>query len=170
MATPLFLFAGAYDGLASAEGDYEVIKILHSVGDIGSYDAAVISKLHDGRVEVHKTERPTQKGAWIGVAASAGGALALPGLLPTLLAEGVPGAGLGVWIGHLAHGTSRADAREIRELLEEQRAALIVVGIQDDARRIERAAVEASRATLKHLPDADFDEAERDAVEAMAQA
>ena len=64
----------------------------------------------------------------------------------------------------------RADADEIGELLEEGRAALIVVGIQEDAGRIEQTAVQARRSTLRHLPDTDFDAAERDAVEAMARA
>jgi uncharacterized membrane protein len=170
MGAPMFLFVGAYDGVASAEGDYEVLKILHSVGDVGPYDAAVISMPHSGGVEIHKAEKPTKKGAWIGLAAAAGGAMALPALLPTQMASGDLAAGVGAWFGHLAHGTSRSDAKEIRELLDEGRAALIVVGIQNDAWRVEQTAIEARRATLKHLPHADFDEAARDAIEAMAQA
>jgi uncharacterized membrane protein len=166
---PMFLFAGAYDRVASAEGDYEVIKILHSVGEIGPCDAAVIAMPQDRRVEVHKAEKPTEKGAWIGLAARAGGAMVLPHLLPSLLASGVPGAGLGAWFGHISHGISRVDAKAMRELIDEGRAALIVVGVQNDASRIEQTAVEASRASLKHLPDADFEAAEREAIEAMAQ-
>ncbi len=80
------------------------------------------------------------------------------------------GAGVGAWFDHLAAGTSKEDAREIAELLEEERAALIVVGIATDAGRIEQTAVEATRSTLKHLPGTDFDAAERGALEAMGHA
>jgi uncharacterized membrane protein len=170
MGEPIFLFVGAYDKIASAEGDYEVIKILRSVGEIGSCDAAVIAKPPDGEVELHKTEAPTGEGAWIGLAASAGGAMACPDLLPALLGSGASGAGIGAWHGHLSSGTSRADAEEIGALLGHGRAALIVVGLERDAGRIQQTAVEASASTVKHLPDSDFDEAERDAIEAMARA
>ena len=169
MGESIFLFAGVYDQIASAEGDYEVIKILHSVGDVGAYDAAVIAMRPDGTVELHKTEAPTEKGAWIGLAAPAGGALVFPDLLPALQGTGSTGAGLGAWLRHLLHGTSQEDAQQMRELVDAERAALIVVGIKGDAARIEQTAVEATRSTLKHLPDSDFDQAERDAIEAMAQ-
>ena len=163
----MFLFAGAYAHVASAEGDYEVIKILHSVGDLGPYDAAVITKQGEGSVEVHRSERPKAKGAWIGCAAGAAIAVAFPAVLPSLPESG---AGVGAWFDHLAAGTSKEDAREIAELLEEERAALIVVGIATDAGRIEQTAVEATRSTLKHLPGTDFDAAERGALEAMGHA
>ena len=59
MSKPIFFFVGAYDHVASAEGDYEVMKILRSTGELGAYDAAVIAK-RDGEVQVHKAERPTE--------------------------------------------------------------------------------------------------------------
>jgi hypothetical protein len=165
----MFLFAGVYEDLASAEGDYEVIKILHTTGDIGSYDAAVITQQRDGKIELHKTAKPSQDRPWSGLAASAAGAVAFPSLLPTLVAEGAAGAGLSAWIGHVANGTSPADAREVGELIGESRAELIVVGIDRDARKVEQTAMEASKSTLKYV-DADVAEAEREAVEAMQQA
>lgn len=170
MGEPIFIFAGAYDQIASAEGDYEVIKILHSVGDVGPHDAAVVARHDDGKARLHKTEALTDKGAWIGLAASAGGAMAFPALLEDLLGTGAAGAGVGAWHGHLAHGMSRADAEEIEEVVGDGRAVLIVVGIEKDAPRIQQTAVEARTSTLKHLPDSDFDAAERDAIEAMARA
>ncbi len=170
MGESIFLFAGVYDQIASAEGDYEVIKILHSVGDVGTYDAAVIAMHPDGGVQLHKTEAPTEKGAWIGLAAPAGGAMVFPALLPNLQGAGVAGAGIGAWLRHLMQGASGAAAEEMRGLVGDERAALIVVGTQGDAPRIEQTAVEATRSTLRHLPDSDFDEAVRDAIEAMAHA
>jgi hypothetical protein len=112
----MFLFAGVYSDIASAEGDYEVIKILHSCGEIGSYEAVVIAKGSDGRPAVHKSEKPME-----------------------------------AWMKSLEDAMSAADASEIRALLEEDRAALVVVGMNTDAGRIEQSAVEATRMTLKQL-------------------
>jgi hypothetical protein len=124
---PMFLFAGVYANIAAAEGDYEVIKLLHSCDEIGSYDAVVIGRQSDGSVTVHKGEKPTPDSAWIG---------------------------LGAWLGHLDLGISRADSDEIGALLEEDRAALVVVGLETDAGRIEQSAVEATRSVLKRVdPD-----------------
>jgi uncharacterized membrane protein len=79
------------------------------------------------------------------------------------------GAGLGAWFGHLAHGTSRGEAKEIGALLEEGDAALVVIGIDRDASRIEDAATRAKNHVLKR-EFGDFDEAEQEALEAIAQA
>jgi hypothetical protein len=151
MAKPMFLFAGTYPNIASAEGDYEVIKLLHSCEEIGSYDAAVIARASDGTVTVHKSEKPSPRGAWIGVAAAAASAVARPSLLPSLVESDAGGPGLEAWMGHLADGISGADAKEIGALIEEDHAALVVVGVESDAGRIEQTAVEATRATLKYV-------------------
>jgi uncharacterized membrane protein len=164
MGTPIVLFAGAYEHVASAEGDYEVIKILHSVGDLGAYDAAVISTQDERSVDVHRSEPPKAAGAWIGHAAPAAIGVAFPAALPSLPETG---AGVGVWVDHLRAGISAADAREVGELLGEGPAALIVVGGATDAERIEQSAVEATRSTLKQLAGTDFDAAAREALEAM---
>ena len=144
MSKPIFFFVGAYDHVASAEGDYEVMKILRSTGELGAYDAAVIAK-RDGEVQVHKAERPTEERTWIGLAAT-------------------------VWFGRVSRAHCGLTPTRSESCSREGRAALIVVGIEEDAGRIEQTAVQAIRSTLRHLPDADFDASERDAVEAMARA
>ena len=118
---------------------------------IGSYDSAIVVHTPDGDVKVTKTEKPTQKGAWIGLAAGAGAAVVFPFLLPAVSYAGMAGAGagLGAWFGHLAHGTSRGDAKDIGALLEPGKAALIVVGIDKDAEQIERALTRAEQHVLK---------------------
>jgi len=78
------------------------------------------------------------------------------------------GAGLGAWFGHLAHGTSRGEAKEIGAMLEPGKAALIVIGIDKDAEQIERAATRAERHALKRQ-FGDWDEAEQDALDAIAR-
>lgn len=171
MSKPMFFYAGVYDTVADADADYESIKALHAGDAIGSYDSAIISKQPDGKVKVTKTEKPTQHGAWIGLAAGAGAAVVFPFLLPGLTVAGMAGtgAGLGAWFGHLAHGTSRGEAKEIGALLDEGDAALVVVGIDRDAERVQEAATRAKNSVLKR-EFGDFDEAEQEALEAIEQA
>jgi uncharacterized membrane protein len=168
---PMFFFAGVYDDVVDANADYEAIKALYAADDIGSYDAAVIRKQADGKIKVSKTEKPTQHGGWTGLAAGAATAVVFPFLLPALTVGGMAaaGAGLGAWIGHLAHGTDRGDAKEIGALLDQGDAALIVVGVDKDAARVGRTASRAKRAVTKRI-NGDFEEAEREAVAAIEQA
>jgi hypothetical protein len=79
------------------------------------------------------------------------------------------GAGLGAWFGHLAHGTSRGEAKEIGALLDEGTAALVVIGIDRDAERIEEAATRAKKSVLKRQCG-DFEKAEQEALEAITAA
>ena len=146
MDDPIFVFAGRYGSVASAEGDYEVIKLLHSCDEIGSYDAAVISKGHDGVLSVHKSARRTPRDTWTGVAAGAASAVLCPGIA----GSDADGPELDAWIARIADGIPRGDATEMAALLKEDRAALVVVGIEADARRIEQTAVEATQATLTY--------------------
>jgi uncharacterized membrane protein len=171
MAKPMFFYTGVYDNVADADADYEALTSLHKGGAIGSYDSAVIVHTPEGDVKVTKTEKPTQKGGWIGLAAGAGVAVVFPFLLPAVSYAGMAagGAGLGAWFGHLAHGTSRGEARDIGAMLAPGKAALIVVGIDKDAEQIERAATRAEQRTLKRQ-FGDWDEAEQDALESIARA
>ena len=68
---PVFLYAAIYDDAADAEADYEAVFELHAAGAIGTFDSAVIEKDEDGKVHVHKTEKPTQHGAWTGAGVGA---------------------------------------------------------------------------------------------------
>jgi hypothetical protein len=78
-------------------------------------------------------------------------------------------AGAGAWFGHLAHGTSREEARDIGAMLEPGTTALVVIGVDSDAEAIERAAIRAKRHTLKRQ-FGDWDEAEQDALDSIARA
>ncbi|MBX5469948.1 MAG: DUF1269 domain-containing protein [Thermoleophilaceae bacterium] len=77
---------------------------------------------------------------------------------------GAAGAGFGAWMGHLAHGMSRADARQMAAQLQPGQAALVVVGIDEDSANIERATSGSLSHVTKHLEESDFDEAEREAM------
>jgi uncharacterized membrane protein len=122
-------------------------------------------------VKVTKTEKPTQQGAWVGLAAGAGVAVVFPFLLPAVSYAGMAGAGagLGAWFGHLAHGTSRGDAKAIGAMLEPGKAALIVIGVDKDAEQIERAATRAQQHVFKRAVG-DWDEAEQEALAAIERA
>ena len=126
MSRPLFLFAGAYEDVASAEGDYEVLKILASVGDLDECHAAVVARRADGGLEVRKTEKHAERGSSV--------------------------AAVEAWLSDMAEGISAAVASEVAwRSVESGRAALVVVGIASDAPRVEQTAVEAKRSVVKHL-------------------
>src|SRR6187397_1061967 len=95
---PVFLYAAIYDNIADAEADYEAVFDLHAAGAIGTFDSAVIEKDDLGKVHVHKTEKPTQHGAWTGA-----GVGALVGIIfpPAIIGSAIVGAGAGGLIGHL---------------------------------------------------------------------
>jgi uncharacterized membrane protein len=171
MAKPMFFYAGVYDNAAAADVDYEAIKSLHDAGAIGSYDSAIIVHEPSGEVKVTKTEKPAHHGAWIGLAAGAGAAVVFPFLLPGLTYAGMAGAGagMGAWFGHLAHGTSRGDAKDIGAMLKPGNAALVVIGIDKDAEQIERAATNAEQHVLNREVG-DWDEAEQEAMASIQRA
>ena len=95
VANPMFFYTGIYDNVADADADYEAIKSLHSGKAIGSYDSAIVVHTVADGVKVTKTEKPTQKGGWIGLAAGAGVAVVFPFLLPAVSYAGMAGAGAG---------------------------------------------------------------------------
>lgn len=158
---PVFLYAAIYDEPADAEADYEAVFDLHAAGAIGTFDSAVIEKDADGKVHVHKTEKPTQHGAWTGIAVGAiAGILFPPSIIGTAVAGGVAG---GV-IGHLWKGMSRGDLKDLGEALDDGNAALIVIGESKIDEQIEKAVKRAKKVIEKQI-DADADELKR-AVEA----
>ncbi len=105
--------------------DYDAVKELYHDGVIDTYDAAVVEKDADGNVHVHKHEKPTQKGAWTGVAVGAVVGVLFP---PSIIASAAVGGVAGGVIGHVWHGMSRGDMKDLGEYLDEGTAALVVVG------------------------------------------
>ena len=169
MSKPMFFYAGVYDNASDAEADCDAIKSLNDSGAIGSYNSAVIVKEADGNVKVTKTEKPAEHGAWVGAAAGAGAAILFPVLLPAVAVAGATGAGAGAWFAHLAHGTSRGEAKRIGAMLNDGDAATVVVGIDNDAEEVEGAATRSRDHVLKREVG-DWDDAEQDAMEAVKQA
>jgi uncharacterized membrane protein len=160
---PMFLYAGEYDTVEDAKADLKALKELHREHFVGTYDAAVLTKNDQGKVEVvDKIEKPTEHGGWAGLAVGAAIGLIFP---PSLLVSGLVGAGAGALIGHLEGGMARSDLKEIGEMLEESEAALIVVGEATIERGVDEALKRAKKEMKKQVR-ADAREMER-AIDAV---
>jgi uncharacterized membrane protein len=154
---PVFLYAAVYDNHTDAEADYLGVTELHAAGAVGTYDAAVIEK-ENGSVHVHKTEKPTQHGAWTGIAVGAVAGILFP---PSIIGGALVGGTAGGVIGHLHKGMSRGDLKDLGEALDEGQAALIVVGESKIDEQIEKATRRARKVLEKQL-DADAEELKRE--------
>ncbi len=174
MALDTFIsLVGSYDSVDDAVGDYDLVKALHTeLGLMDAYDAAVIERRDDGKVKVvKKHETPTRVGGVLG-----GGVGLATGLVVALFPFAAVGSGLllgttaggavlGAVAGHAAAGMSRDDLKQLGEQLDEGSAALIVVGVQDTAARIEEAMKRAQKLQKKNVA-VDTDELEADAESA----
>jgi uncharacterized membrane protein len=155
---PVFMYVGEYESVEDAKADLEALKELHREHVVGTYDAAVLSKNEEGKVEiVDKIEKPTQHGGWAGLAVGAAIGLIFP---PSILVSGLVGAGAGALIGHLRGGMSRSDLKEIGEVLDESEAALIVVGEETIERAVDEA-IKRAKKDMKKQVQADAKEIER---------
>ena len=163
MENQLLLYAGEYESVDDAKADLEALKELHREHFVGTYDAAVVTKNEEGKVEVvDKIEKPTEHGGWAGLAVGAALGLIFP---PSVLVSGLVGAGAGALIGHLEGGMSRTDLKEVGEMLEESEAALIVVGEATIERGLDEEIKHAKKEMKKEVR-ADAREMER-AIDAM---
>jgi uncharacterized membrane protein len=149
MAKPeaVFIYVGTYPDESQARDDYQVIKNLHSAGAVGTYDAAVVTK-DDGRVHVNKDEMATRHGAWGGAAVGAAIGILFP---PAVLGSALVGAAVGGVGGHLWRGMSRADVKELGEVIDDGQAALVVVGESHLEQAMEKAALRAEKHIAKEL-------------------
>lgn len=162
-AESVFIYIGTYPDEAQAQGGYQVVKDLHSAGAVGTYDAAVVTKDDKGKVHVNKDEMATRHGAWGGAAAGAVVGLLFP---PSIIGTALVGAAVGGVSGHLWRGMSRADVKEMGELIDTGQAALVVVGESKMEQALDKAALKAERHIAKQLdvsPE-DVDAAVREAA------
>lgn len=147
-ADGMFIYIGTYASEVDARADYDVVKDLHAAGDVGTYDAAVITKDDQGKIHVGKDETSTRHGAWGGAAAGA-----LVGLLfpPSLIGTAVLGAAIGGVSGHLWKGMSRTDVKEFGEAIDAGEAALVIVGETKTEDAVEKAGLHAQKKVAKEL-------------------
>ena len=66
MAKPeaVFIYIGTYPDEASTRADYDVVKDLHAVGAVGTYDAAVVAKAIDLGKSTRTGRQGRPAGAW----------------------------------------------------------------------------------------------------------
>lgn len=165
MAKPesVFIYVGTYPDQAQAREDYQVVKDLHSAGAVGTYDAAVVTKDDDGKVHVNKDEMATRHGAWGGAAVGAAVGVLFP---PSIIGTAIVGAAVGGISGHLWRGMSRADVKELGEVLDDGQAALVVVGESKVEQFLNKAALRAEKHVARELnvDPKDLDQAVREAA------
>jgi uncharacterized membrane protein len=150
MAKPesVFIYIGTYPDEAQARGDYQVVKDLHSVGAVGTYDAAVVTKDDKGKVHVNKDEMATRHGAWGGAAAGAVLGVLFP---PSIIGTAVVGAAVGGVGGHLWRGLSRGDVKELGDVIDSGEAALLIVGESTVHEAVDKAELKAEKQIAKEL-------------------
>jgi uncharacterized membrane protein len=163
---PVFLYAAVYSNQVDAKVDLDVISELHKAGVIGTYDAALVTREEDGKVKVHKHEKPTQHGAWTGVAVGAVLGILFP---PSIVGSALLGGVTGGLIGHFWRGMSRKDVKELGELLDEGQAAVIVVGHNRLEEALDKAMTKAVKRYSKEM-EIEAEAIEKACEEAEAEA
>ena len=150
MAKPdaVFIYIGTYPSEAAARDDYEVVKGLHATGAVGTYDAAVVTKDFAGKVHVNKDEMATRHGAWGGAAVGAVVGILFP---PAIIGTAIVGAAVGGVGGHLWRGMSRADVKELGEIIDDGQAALLIVGESKVQQAVDKAALKAEKHVAREL-------------------
>ncbi len=158
-----FVYIGTYPDEAAARADYDVVKAMHSLDAVGSFDAAVVTKDADGKVHVNKDETATRSGGWVGA-----GVGALVGILfpPAIIGTAVVGGVVGAVSGHLWKGMSRSDVKELGDTIDAGQAALVVIGEITISEAIEKAELHALKETKKEV-NASFKDLEK-AVKAQS--
>jgi uncharacterized membrane protein len=153
---------GTYPDEDLARSDYDTIKGLHEAGVVGTYDAAVVTKDDAGKVHVNKDELATRHGAWGGAAVGAAIGIIFP---PSIIGTALVGAAVGGVGGHLSRGMSRADVKELGELIDDGQALLIVLGETKLQEALEKARLKAEKRVAKQL-----DVSTKDVHQAVEQA
>ena len=150
MANPdgVFIYLGTYPDEASARGDYDVVKDLHATGVVGTYDAAVIRKDENGKVHVNKDEMATRHGGWGGAAAGAVIGILFP---PSIIGTAIVGGAIGGVSGHLWRGMSRADVKDLGDVIDAGQAALLIVGESTIQEAVDKAQLKAKKHITKEL-------------------
>ena len=165
MAKPeaVFIYIGTYPSQDAAEADCEVVMDLHAVGAVGSYDVAVVTKDDNGKVHEHKAEEATRHGGWGGAAVGALIGCIFP---PAIIATTAAGAAIGAVSGHLWRGMSRADCKELGDIIDNGQAALVIVGESTIEQAVDKAALKAEKQVAKELDvkPKDLDKAVREAA------
>jgi len=147
-ADGVFIYIGTYANEAEARADYDVVKDLHALGAVGTYDAAVVRKDESGKVHVNKDEMATRHGGWGGAAAGAVVGILFP---PSIIGTALLGGAIGGISGHLWRGMSRSDVKELGDLIDANEAALLIIGESTIEDAVDKAQLRAAKHVAKQL-------------------
>jgi uncharacterized membrane protein len=143
MSEMMYVLAASYDDVEDALADFAAVDaVYHHVGTTADFDATVVAKDEDGKVQIvrrhdHPVKEHTTAGLGWGLAAGAVTALfPAVGILGALAVGGGAGAALGAMAGHAATVLSRDDLKELGEVLDRGDAGLVVVYGRDRADRV----------------------------------
>jgi uncharacterized membrane protein len=171
MSLDTFLvLANQYNTESDALVDYDAVRKLYAdLGIIDTYDAAVLTRGADGKVEIVKrVEEPTRHGAAAGllIGLAVGAIVTLfpaagIGLAAGLVGGGAIGTTTGAVAGHVARGMRRSDLKELGELLDDGKSGLVVVAASDVASKVEAAITRAKKRAKAQL-QADVDAMKRE--------
>lgn len=138
----MFLYVGAYEDEDAASEDYKALVALHKEGWVGSYDAGIVSKDDEGKLDIKRRTDSTAKGTKRGLAVGALMGVIFP---PSILASGLIGAGAGRLIGKHFNDIPREDLKMIGDYIERNQSALVIVGES----KVEEMVDKATRNALK---------------------
>jgi len=145
---PMFIYAATYADYAGANDDFKDLLALQKAKLVDIYDVALVNKTAEGTIQVEKHEKPTQHGAWGGIAVGAAvGVLAAPAVIPAALVGGVIG-GLG---GHFKRGMSRHTAKELGDVIDDGQATLLVIGASRLADQLDEVLTRAEKSIEKEI-------------------
>jgi len=142
----LFIYAARYDNEDEARGDLDEFQEIASVGLVGKFDTAILTKTAEGKVKIEKHGTQAKSGGWKG--AVAGG---IVGLLfpPSILAGALAGAAAGSVAGKLWGGMSRNDLNALGEVLDDGETGLVIVGESTVDEFVEKALKRATKRIRK---------------------
>ena len=142
----LFIYAARYDNEDEARGDLDEFQEIASVGLVGKFDTAILTKTAEGTVKIEKHGTQAKSGGWKG--AVAGG---IVGLLfpPSILAGALAGAAAGSVAGKLWGGMSRNDLNALGEVLDDGETGLVIVGESTVDEFVEKALKRATKRIRK---------------------
>jgi len=163
---PVFIYAATYANSDDAFADYDTLLDLHAASLVGTYDVAVITKDAEGKIHVSKHEKPTQHGAWGGIAVGAVVGILFP---PSVLGAAAVGGLVGGVGGHLRKGMARGDVKELGEFLDEGQAALIVIGESRVEEQLDKLLQHALKTIEKEI-DSDAEQLKAELREAEKEA
>jgi len=150
----MFLYVAAYNDEAAASQDFDSLMELRKEGWVGTYDAGIVSKDSEGKLNIKRNTDSTGKGVRRGLVIGVLLGVIFP---PSVLAGALVGAGTGAVIGKSFNEISKDDLKELGEFLEKNQSALVVIG-ESKVEEMVRKAVKQSVKDYKKEFNADVKE------------